>query len=273
MKRGLHDKQGNISHIIKELDRLLQETSTSHHDTIRDSAVKISNLMREKGKFIESFTLLQWFTTKSMQISDSKKKLKAIHKAGREVWSVGVAIKRKGHNYNKEIYKYAIPSLKKLLESVEKSGTEDVEEVTLVHSWLCYYIAASYLYLKRYSDVCHHAYIGITLMKDVFREKYEKFRVVGLCHAITAAAWKNMKSYSYAINEYELAIKVFLIAEDMRSEIYRKSCINYEEDNLKILRSATFFGFLQTKKKSKRDDEEKSGSEEIGETGVIKSSS
>ena len=206
--------------------------------------------MKEKGKFRESLTMLKWLADSCVKIENSKIRLTAIQRVGRQIWIVGIAIKRKRQNYKSEIHKLAIPALKTLLKLIEETGTEDIKDAALVQAWCCYFIAACHLYLEKYSGVCLYTNVGIKLMRDIFSDEYKKFRVVGLSHAITAAAWKSMNSYYYATKEYEQAVQVFFAAEDMGGELYRKSCINCAEANLKTVRQASAFDFFKRKLKS-----------------------
>ena len=236
-----------ITRILKQLNNLVSPkhaTSSQDQSFILENACKISDLMRKREKFSEALALLDWISKACDQISDAKMKISSMDRCSRAVWGVALSMKRKQQKFDREIVRQAIPILQLLHDKMEQTGTRDIREIAKAQSWCLYYTAACFQYVRKYSNVCHYGGTAINLMQDAFGSDYKKHRVVGLSHAITAEAWESMKSYTYAIEEYLSAIEVFETADDIKSEMYRKSCINCEKSKVRYLRQALFFTLL-----------------------------
>ena len=250
-----------MNRIIRQYEKLLSLPGTNaekDYDVIFESAFKISDEMRSNSQYNNALILLNWVVVSCRKVTDSKMKLKVMKKAGRAVWEVGNAMKRKRHDFSADVLKEAIPILKKLLKMMEETGTTCVREIAEAQAWCYYYTAACHQYSKKYSKVCLFSNNAISLMKDTFGPDYVKFRVVALSHAMTGEAWASMKSYEYAIEEYERASEIFETVEDIKNEIYRKSCINYEKSKIRELRQATLFqtfSFRSSKRKKVKEKE------------------
>jgi len=173
--------------------------------------------MQEKDKFSEALTLLNWIIKAGEKLTDVKKKLSVMKRCSRAIWEAALKMKRKKQE---------------------------------AQSWCFYYTAACFQYVRKYSNVCHHSHNAIDLMKDVFGSDYKKYRVVGLSHAITGEAWKSMKSYNYAMEEYKSALEVFENAQDIKSAMYRKSCVNYEKTKVTRMRQAVFLDSLPKRQRA-----------------------
>ena len=255
--------------ILRQFNELIRlKTSDEDAEFILENALKIADMMRKKAKFSECHLLLKWVSESLEHIGEAKRKLNVIKRCSRRTWSVVISMKRKRGNYKSEVLNDIIPTLKSLLKLLEKTWTSDVKEVGEAESWCFYYIATCYQYVNKYSIVYEYSQNAISLMKDTFGSEYRKYRVVGLSHAITGEAWKSMKSYEYAIEQYEKASQVFEIAEDINSDMYRKSCINHEKSKIVGLRQSLFFVSMSKKRSKKSKNLDLSDEIENGEKTV-----